>query len=560
MKASDLFVKCLESEDVKYVFGIPGEETNDLVLSISSSKTIRFILVRHEQAAAFMADVYGRLTNKVGVCLATLGPGATNLATGVANSNMDRSPILAITGQTSTNQMHKESHQNMDPVIMFTPITKWTWSIRDTEGIPEIVRRAFKIALEEKKGAAHLELPVDVARMNSSNKPLNKKRKNSSDVSCHDLTEAAEMIISSNAPIVLVGNGCIRNRSSNAVRNLLDVTGIYSVNTFMGKGVISDNSVTHLGTIGIKESDYALRALRLADLVITIGYDLVEYSPQNWNSTIPMKRIIHFDFTTAETDNYYDPDLEISGNIELGINSLLKSLNSLKPGFRIQKSQREKTITTLKIFQSIKSEIENRIYKFKDDLSYPIKPEKLINDVRELLLSDDILISDVGAHKLWIAKIYKTFEPNTCIISNGFCSMGFALPGAIAAKLEFPSKGVVAMCGDGGFLMNVQELETAVRLEVPVIVIVWCDSDLGMISTKQSLELGKSVYTRFQNPDFVKLAESFGAIGYKVEKTEDFKQILQRAKSSTRKPVVIAIDIDASRNRLLFEMGDNAIG
>lgn len=560
MKASDLFVKCLESEDVKYVFGIPGEETNDLVLSISSSKTIRFILVRHEQAAAFMADVYGRLTNKVGVCLATLGPGATNLATGVANSNMDRSPILAITGQTSTNQMHKESHQNMDPVIMFTPITKWTWSIRDTEGIPEIVRRAFKIVLEEKKGAAHLELPVDVARMNSSNKPLNKKRKNSSDVSCHDLTEAAEMIISSNAPIVLVGNGCIRNRSSNAVRNLLDVTGIYSVNTFMGKGVISDNSVTHLGTIGIKESDYALRALRLADLVITIGYDLVEYSPQNWNSTIPMKRIIHFDFTTAETDNYYDPDLEISGNIELGINSLLKSLNSLKPGFRIQKSQREKTITTLKIFQSIKSEIENRIYKFKDDLSYPIKPEKLINDVRELLLSDDILISDVGAHKLWIAKIYKTFEPNTCIISNGFCSMGFALPGAIAAKLEFPSKGVVAMCGDGGFLMNVQELETAVRLEVPVIVIVWCDSDLGMISTKQSLELGKSVYTRFQNPDFVKLAESFGAIGYKVEKTEDFKQILQRAKSSTRKPVVIAIDIDASRNRLLFEMGDNAIG
>lgn len=560
MKASDLFVKCLESEDVKYVFGIPGEETNDLVLSISGSKTIRFILVRHEQAAAFMADVYGRLTNKVGVCLATLGPGATNLATGVANSNMDRSPILAITGQTSTNQMHKESHQNMDPVTMFTPITKWTWSIRDAEGIPEIVRRAFKIALEEKKGAAHLELPVDVARMNSSNKPLNKKRKNSSDVSCHDLTEAAEMISSSNAPIVLVGNGCIRNRSSNAVRNLLDVTGIYSVNTFMGKGVISDNSVTHLGTIGIKESDYALRALRLADLVITIGYDLVEYSPQNWNSTIPMKRIIHFDFTTAETDNYYDPDLEISGNIELGINSLLKSLNSLKPGFRIQKSQREKTITTLKIFQSIKSEIENRIYKFKDDLSYPIKPEKLINDVRELLLSDDILISDVGAHKLWIAKVYKTFEPNTCIISNGFCSMGFALPGAIAAKLEFPSKGVVAMCGDGGFLMNVQELETAVRLEVPVIVIVWCDSDLGMISTKQSLELGKSVYTRFQNPDFVKLAESFGAIGYKVEKTEDFKQILQRAKSSTRKPVVIAIDIDASRNRLLFEMGDNAIG
>lgn len=556
MKASDLFVKCLESEDVKYVFGIPGEETNDLLLSISESKTIRFILVRHEQAAAFMADVYGRLTNKVGVCLATLGPGATNLATGVANSNMDRSPILAITGQTLTNQMHKESHQNMDPVTMFTPITKWTWSIRDADGIPEIIRRAFKIALEEKKGATHLELPVDVAKMKSSHKPLNKKRRNSSDLSSLDLAEAAEMIVNSNAPIVLVGNGCIRNRSSIAIRNFLDATGIYSVNTFMGKGVISDNTFTHLGTIGIKESDYALRALRLADLVITIGYDLVEYSPRNWNAALPMKRIIHFDFTTAETDNYYDPDLEISGNIQLSINSLMKSLNSLNPGFKIQNSENKETIRILKIFENIKSEIEDRIDKFKDDDTYPIKPEKLIHDVRELLMSDDILISDVGAHKLWIAKVYRAFEPNTCIISNGFCSMGFALPGAIVAQLEFPAKKVVAMCGDGGFLMNVQELETAVRLELPIIVVVWCDSDLGVISIKQSLELGKSVYTRFQNPDFVKLAESFGAVGYRVDKTEDFKHILQKAKASLRKPVVIAIDIDASRNRLLFEMND----
>ena len=392
--------------------------------------------------------------------------------------------------------------------------------------------------------------------MKSSHKPLNKKRRNSSDLSSLDLAEAAEMIVNSNAPIVLVGNGCIRNRSSIAIRNFLDATGIYSVNTFMGKGVISDNTFTHLGTIGIKESDYALRALRLADLVITIGYDLVEYSPRNWNAALPMKRIIHFDFTTAETDNYYDPDLEISGNIQLSINSLMKSLNSLKPGFKIQNSENKETIRILKIFENIKSEIEDRIDKFKDDDTYPIKPEKLIHDVRELLMSDDILISDVGAHKLWIAKVYRAFEPNTCIISNGFCSMGFALPGAIVAQLEFPAKKVVAMCGDGGFLMNVQELETAVRLELPIIVVVWCDSDLGVISIKQSLELGKSVYTRFQNPDFVKLAESFGAVGYRVDKTEDFKHILQKAKASLRKPVVIAIDIDASRNRLLFEMND----
>jgi acetolactate synthase I/II/III large subunit len=556
MKASDLFVKCLESEGVKYVFGIPGEETNDLIVSISESKTIRFILVRHEQAAAFMADVYGRLTNKVGVCLATLGPGATNLATGVANSNMDRSPILAITGQTVTNQMHKESHQNMDPVTMFTPITKWTWSIRDADGIPEIVRRAFKIALEEKKGATHLEIPVDVAKMKSTQRPLNKRRKNSSDLSSFNLTEAARLIVNSKAPIVLVGNGCIRNRSSNSIRSFLDSTGIYSINTFMGKGVISDDTSTHLGTIGIKESDYALRALRLADLVITVGYDLVEYSPKNWNSAVPMKKIIHFDFTTAETDNYYDPDLEISGNIQLSINSLMKSLYSLNPGYKLQNSENKETKRTLKIFEKIKSEIENRIDKFKDDDTYPIKPEKLVHDVRESLSPSDIIISDVGAHKLWIAKVYRTFEPNTCIISNGFCSMGFALPGAIVAQLEFPSKKVVAMCGDGGFLMNVQELETAVRLELPIIVVVWCDSDFGVISTKQSLELGKSVFTRFQNPDFVKLAESFGADGYKVNTTAEFKQILQKAKTSLKKPVVIAIDIDASRNQLLFEKND----
>jgi acetolactate synthase-1/2/3 large subunit len=444
----------------------------------------------------------------------------------------------------------------MDPVTMFTPITKWTWSIRDADGIPEIVRRAFKIALEEKKGATHLEIPVDVAKMKSTQRPLNKRRKNSSDLSSFNLTEAARLIVNSKAPIVLVGNGCIRNRSSNSIRSFLDSTGIYSINTFMGKGVISDDTSTHLGTIGIKESDYALRALRLADLVITVGYDLVEYSPKNWNSAIPMKKIIHFDFTTAETDNYYDPDLEISGNIQLSINSLMKSLYNLKPGYKLQNSENKETKRTLKIFEKIKSEIENRIDKFKDDDTYPIKPEKLVHDVRESLSPSDIIISDVGAHKLWIAKVYRTFEPNTCIISNGFCSMGFALPGAIVAQLEFPSKKVVAMCGDGGFLMNVQELETAVRLELPIIVVVWCDSDFGVISTKQSLELGKSVFTRFQNPDFVKLAESFGADGYKVNTTAEFKQILQKAKTSLKKPVVIAIDIDASRNQLLFEKND----
>ena len=552
MKASDLFVKCLEAENVEYIFGIPGEETNDLMMSISESETIKFILVRHEQAAAFMADVYGRLTNKVGVCLATLGPGATNLTTGVASANMDRSPLLAITGQTEITKMHKESHQNMDPLTMFIPITKWTWSIRDAEGIPEILRRAFKIATEEKKGATHLDLPVDVAKMESFLKPLSSKNGIISGPIPSTLHDATKMILMSNAPVILIGNGCIRNNASNIIRRFSDLTGIYSMNTFMGKGVISDNSPTHMGTIGIKESDYALNALKLADVVISIGYDLVEYSPKNWNGS-NLKKIIHIDSTTAEVDNYYNPDIEISGDLKLTMNLLINSVKKYQNEIQINSINKQKVIRTRARFRKIKEEVDRRIEQFNDDKSYPIKPEKLIHEVRSVLSSEDILISDVGAHKLWIAKIFKTFNPNTCIISNGFCSMGFALPGSIGAQLACPSRKVVAMCGDGGFLMNVQELETAVRLQLPIIIVVWCDSDLGVISTKQRLEFGKSVCTNFNNPDFVKLAESFGAKGYRITSTDEFSCIFREAiNSSQHIPVVIAIDIDANRNELLF--------
>ena len=551
MKASDLFVKCLEAENVEYIFGIPGEETNDLMISISESETIKFVLVRHEQAAAFMADVYGRLTNKVGVCLATLGPGATNLTTGVASANMDRSPLLAITGQTEITKMHKESHQNMDPVTMFTPITKWTWSIRDADGIPEILRRAFKIAAEEKKGATHLDLPVDVAKMESLLKPLSSKSGIISGPTPSRLHDVTKMILMSNAPVILVGNGCIRNNASNIIRRFVDFTKFYSMNTFMAKGVISDNSPTHMGTIGIKESDYALHALKLADVVITIGYDLVEYSPKNWNGS-NLKKIIHIDSTSAEVDNYYNPDIEISGDLKLTINLLINSVKRYRNEIQINSINQQKISLARARLRKIKAEVDWRIEQFTDDESYPIKPEKLIHDVRSILSSEDILISDVGAHKLWIAKIFKTFSPNTCIISNGFCSMGFALPGSIGAQLACPSRKVVAMSGDGGFLMNVQELETAVRLQLPIIIIVWCDSDLGVISTKQRLEFGRSVFTNFNNPDFVKLAESFGAKGYRVTSTEEFSCVLREALKSLHTPVVIAIDIDADRNELLF--------
>src|SRR5918994_2072184 len=502
MKASDLFLRCLESEGVEYIFGLPGEETNDLMFSLLNSK-IKFILVRHEQGAAFMADVYGRLTQKVGVCLSTLGPGATNLITGVANANMDRSPILAITGQTDSNLRHKESHQNMDVVSMFNPITKWRWSIHNADVIPELVRRAFKISIEEKTGAVHLELPEDIAKDKSNIKPIKKpKRTLRSRPHKGLIKKAVEMILNAKIPIILVGNGCIRGSASSNIRKFVEKTGIFSMNTFMAKGVISDKSERHLQTIGIQDTDNLLIALRESDLVIAIGYDLVEYSPKNWNRNID-KKIIHIDFTPAEVETYYPPDIEIAADIGYTIDAILLELTKEK-------------------------EVEN-----------------------------DIVISDVGAHKLWIAKIYNTYIPNTCLITNGFCSMGFALPGAIAAQLVNPNQKVVVMCGDGGFLMNVQELETAVRLQLPIIVIIWCDSDYGMISLKQIHEFGRSAFTRFNNPDFVKLAQSFGAIGYHVKSTEEFPKILEKAKESTSVPIIIAIDVDYSKNQILLNDNSN---
>ncbi len=548
MKSSDLFVKCLESENVDYIFGLPGEENADLMMSLMNSK-IKFILTRHEQSAAFMADVYGRITDKVGVCLATLGPGATNLTTGIANANMDRSKVVAITGQTDTNSLHKESHQNMDVITMFKPITKWNWSIRNADSIPEIIRRAFKLSVEEKTGATHIEFPQDIAKVESDMLPIPKKQVLRSPPNMFLIKKTVKLILEAKKPLILVGNGCIRGNSTYYVRKLTEMTGICSMNTFMGKGVISDKSERHLQTIGIQEADHALIAMKDADLVIAIGYDLVEYSPKFWNGKLD-KKIIHIDFTPAEVDTYYPLIVEIAADIELTIDSILLEL------------EKEKKINPHingyprydmpELFKKIKKQVVQKISEYQNDTSYPIKPEKLVIDVRKLLDENDIVISDVGVHKLWIAKIYDTYNPNTCIIPNGFCSMGFSVPGAIAAQLVFPDKTIVVMCGDGAFLMNIQELETAVRLKLPIIIIVWCDNEFGLIALKQKMEFGQTDFTKFRNPDFVKLAESFGAIGYKINSTEEFLSSLNKAKQSIDTPVIIAVDIDYSRNSILF--------
>jgi acetolactate synthase-1/2/3 large subunit len=552
LKGAELLIRCLEAEGVEYVFGLPGEETADLMISMLNS-TVKFILTRHEQSAAFMADVYGRLTGKVGVCLATLGPGATNLTTGIASANMDRSRVLAITGQIDSNMLHKESHQNMDVITMFKPITKWNQSIRNGDNIPEIVRRAFKIANEEKAGATHIELPQDVAKQQSNIMPIPKQ----GDVprsypNKFVIDKAVKLILDSRKRLILVGNGCVRGNASIPIRKFVEKTGICSVNTFMAKGVISDKWERHLRTIGIKNADHALIAMKDADLVIAIGYDLVEYNPKFWNGDFS-KNIIHIDFTPAEVDTYYCPSVEIAADIESTINAILTQLHGSK---EVDTTSSSNCFLEMKISKSnkkIKKEIIERANKYKKDSEYPIKPERLITDVRKLIDSHDILISDVGAHKLWIAKIYETFHPNTCLISNGFASMGFALPGAIAAQLAFPHRKIVVMCGDGGFLMNVQELETAVRLRLPLIVIIWCDREYGVISLKQIEEFGKKAFTEFNNPDFVKLAESFGAIGYAARSVDEFSYFFKKGKMSKYVPVIISVDVDYSRNRILLD-------
>ena len=547
MNGAELFVKCLESENVEYIFGLPGEENADFMMALLDSK-IKFILTRHEQSAAFMADMYGRLTGKVGVCLATLGPGATNLTTGIANANMDRSRVLAITGQTGLDSLHKETHQNMDVITMFKPITKWNWSIRDVDTIPEVVRRSFKIAIEEKAGATHIELPQDIAKHESKINPVKGEKVSRAFPNPKLIVKAAQMILDAKKPLVLLGNGIIRGNASFQIRKFVDMSGICSMNTFMAKGVVSDHQDRHLQTVGIKTADHALSAMKQSDLVIAIGYDLVEYGPKFWNKNRD-KKIIHIDFTPAEVDTYYSPQLEIAADIELTTDSILSELELQK-----------KLNPTLNCFpchdmpddfKEIKDEVINRINQHKDDSSYPIKPQKLVYDTRQILDDQDIVISDVGVHKLWISKLYDTHLPNTCIIPNGFCSMGFSVPGAIAAKLVCPKQNVIAMCGDGSFLMNVQEIETAVRLDMPIIIVVWCDNEFGLISLKQQDEFGKKAFTEFQNPDFVKLAQSFGANGYHVKSVDEYQVALQEATKS-KSTAIIAVDVDYSDNSNLL--------
>jgi acetolactate synthase-1/2/3 large subunit len=541
MKSSELFVRCLENEGVEYVFGIPGEENLDVMDAMIGS-SIKFITTRHEQGAAFMADVYGRLTGRAGVCLATLGPGATNLVTGFADANMDRAPIVAIAGQGATTRMHKESHQILDLVNLFEPISKYSVEIREPEIVAEIVRKAFKAAEAEKPGGSFISFPENVAEMPVEDRlPLKVQSARPPLPPPDKIKQAAELISTANYPMVMAGNGVVRARAHEALIAFAEKLNVPVATTFMAKGSMPFSHDLSLGTVGLQANDYVACGFDRADVVICVGYDMIEYHPHLWNKKNQAK-IIHIDLSPAEVDEYYILEAGVVGDIAEALNRIAAEATP-KSGAQSQNLRRM---------------IVEEINAHEDNDAFPMVPQRIVQDLRKALQPDDIVVSDVGAHKMWMARMYQAERPNTCIISNGFASMGIGLPGAIAAKLAFPGRTALTVSGDAGFLMNSQEIETALRIGVAIVVLVWNDSKYGLIKWHQDRRFGRDTQIEFTNPDLVKFAESFGAIGYRIESADE---LLPTIKMAIEDDTVVIIDcpVDYSENMKLTEKLGNLV-
>ncbi len=539
MKAAELFIRSLENEGVEYIFGIPGEENLDVMDALLDSK-IRFITTRHEQGAAFMADVYGRLTGRAGVCLATLGPGATNLITGVADANMDHAPLVAIAGQASTSRLHKESHQVLDLEAMFLPITKYATRILSPDVIPEIVRKAFKVAQTEKTGACFIEFPENIAEMNIEDVPLRVKHAMPPEPAAEQVERAAELIANAKKPIILAGNGVVRAKASQALAEFSEHLGIPVANTFMAKGVIPFRHPMALGSVGLQSNDYANCGFASADVIICIGYDMVEYHPKLWNPS-GSHRIVHCDFIPSEIDEDYRIEVEVVGDLA----HTLWMLNE-----RVDAHGSENLTFDHSHGELCRSKMIEEFEAHKDDTTEgKIRPQKALWDARQVLGPDDLLLSDVGAHKMWIARYYQCHEPNTCLIPNGFCSMGFALPGAIAAHFVNPDRRTMAICGDAGFMMNIQEMSTLAQYKLPVKIFILNNQWMGMVRQWQELMHGKRYSESYVErlPDFVKLAESFGAVGLKAETPDEMDSLIDEMIAVDR-PVIADVRVDPTEN------------
>ncbi|HEX2413658.1 MAG TPA: acetolactate synthase large subunit [Thermoleophilaceae bacterium] len=534
-KASDVFVECLEAEGVKHVFGIPGEETLDLNESLSRS-SIEFIPVRHEQGGAYMADVYGRLTGHAGVCLGTLGPGALNLVTAVADAYLDRAPLVALTGQGDLERMHKESHQYIDLVRVMRPITKWNARLSDAAIIPEVVRKAFKVAEGEKPGSTHIELPEDVMATDVDAEPLPRRRLVRPEPAARELLKAAEIVRGAVRPVALAGNGVVRAGAAPALREFVRATGIPVAETFMGKGLLPPDNPKALGSVGLQAGDYRMAGFDDADVVLAIGYDLVEHSPEHWNPNRD-KTVICIDSVPAEIDAYFMPDVELVGDIYAVLARLGEECRHVPHQGGSAK---------------LRDVVLGRFEQAKDDDAFPLQPPRALWEIRQALGREDILISDVGLHKLWIGRMFPAYEPNTVLIANGLAGMGFAVPAAVAAKLVHPERSVVTVNGDGGFLMNAQELETAVRLKTPFVNVIWENRQYGSIVWKQDKKFGSHFGTDFSNPDFVKLAEGFGMPGWRCESADELGERLRHA-LTLDVPSLIVVPIDYSLDVAISE-------
>ncbi len=513
MTASELFVRSLEAEGVKYIFGVPGEENLHFLEALRTS-SITLITTRHEQSAGFMAATFGRLTGKTGVALSTLGPGATNFVTAAAYAQLGGMPMLMITGQKGIWKSKQGAFQIVNTIDLMKPVTKFAKQIVNGDSVAASVREAFRQAEEERPGAVHLELPEDVATDTTDQEPFPVKRVRRPIAEGKAIAEAVRMIEAAKRPLLLIGAGANRKLTAKMLREFVDTTSIPFFNTQMGKGVIDERHPLFLGTAALSAGDYVHCAVEAADLIINIGHDVVEKPP------FIMKRggqqVIHVNFCSAKVDQIYFPQLEVIGDIANAI-------------WQIKEQLTQQTHWDFSVFLRARERLLAHSAETEQDNSFPIKPQRVVSLVREAMPSDGIVCLDNGMYKLWFARHYHAHEPNTLLLDNALATMGAGLPSAMAAALIYPDRKIMAVCGDGGFMMNSQELETAVRLKLHIVILLLNDNGYGMIKWKQAgMEL-PNFGLEFKNPDFVKYAETYGAHGVRAEKTEDVLGLLSHA-------------------------------
>jgi acetolactate synthase-1/2/3 large subunit len=539
---AELIVDCLENEGVTHVFGIPGEENIRLVEAISRS-SIQYVLTRHEQGASFMAETYGRLTGRAGVCSATLGPGAINLLLGTADATTNSTPLIALSAQVGMNRSFKESHQGVDLVPMFAPVTKWSALVSTPYAVPEMIRKAFKLAQTERPGAVYLAVPEDVEQATAAEReqplPVNVPRPD--EPSPGQVERAAALLRAARTPVVLAGHGAARAGAGPALRRFAETLGIPVATTFHGKGVFPDDHPLALGAVGFMRHDYVNFGFDRADLIIAVGYELQEFDPVRINPRGDTK-IIHLHRFPAEVDAHYDVAVGLHSDIGRSLDAFTDAV-----GGRTRDTPGQDRIRAL---------LAGELARGQRDDRFPLAPARIVADTRAALRREDIVLVDTGALKMWMARLYPTYEPNTCLISNGLSTMAWTVPGAVGAKIARPDCRVLVATGDGAFLMNSQEIETALRLHLAFVILIWVDDAYGLISWKMDLEIGRNLDTSFGNPDFVAYAESFGATGYRISSADELLPVLRTALAADTVSV-IACPVDYSANlELITSLGD----